>query len=194
MSTELGATHIGLNFYPPSPRCLTTAQAQDIAAALRQCPQKPVIVGVFVNMPVTDIQTLLETVDMDLAQLNGDEPDSDLLTLGDRGFRALRLRPGEETVPLMTRDTPAFLIDSRVKGEYGGTGHTADWDAAATLAANYNLFLAGGITPLNVAEAVEKVRPWGIDLASGVESTPGVKDPAKIKALMSEIQRVANTN
>lgn len=190
MAAELGATHIGLNFYPPSPRCLDVEQARAIADALRQCEPTPVIVGVFVNMPVDEVESLLDTVGMDLAQLNGDEPDSDLEQLGERGFRAARLKPGETTVPLMTRDAPAFLIDSRVKGEYGGTGHTADWDAAAKLARDHQLFLAGGIKPSNVAEAVTKVRPWGIDVASGVESAPGIKDPEKIKALVAEIQRV----
>lgn len=80
---------------------------------------------------------------------------------------------------------PAFLVDAYSTTHYGGTGHTADWAAAQPLAAQYPLFLAGGLTPENVAEAIRQVQPWGVDVASGVERAPGVKDHAKIQAFVA---------
>jgi phosphoribosylanthranilate isomerase len=87
-------------------------------------------------------------------------------------------------------DPPAFLVDASVKGAYGGTGITADWGTAAELAKQYPLLLAGGLTPENVAEAVRRVRPWGVDVASGVESVPGKKDPAKMKAFVQAVKNL----
>ncbi len=89
-------------------------------------------------------------------------------------------------------DAPAFLVDASVKGLYGGSGVTADWDGAAELAKKYPLLLAGGLTPENVAEAVGRVKPWGVDVASGVESAPGKKDPSKMKAFVQAIKRLEN--
>jgi phosphoribosylanthranilate isomerase len=81
-----------------------------------------------------------------------------------------------------------MLVDASVKGAYGGTGLTADWKSAAELAKNYPILLAGGLTPQNVAEAVRRVQPWGVDVASGVESVPGVKDPVKMKTFVQVVR------
>ena len=87
-------------------------------------------------------------------------------------------------------EAPALLIDASVVGEYGGTGVTADWTAAERLARQFPLLLAGGLTAENVAAAIERVHPWGVDSASGVESAPGKKDPAKMKAFVAEVKRI----
>jgi len=89
---------------------------------------------------------------------------------------------------MIANRNPAFLVDAAVKGVYGGSGVTADWSAAADLAKRYPLLLAGGLTPENVADAVGRVKPWGVDVASGVESTPGEKDANKMKAFVKAIR------
>ena len=102
-------------------------------------------------------------------------------------FKAFRGVPAEITG--YTRSTaPALLVDAAVKGLYGGSGVTADWSAAAQLAKQIPLLLAGGLTPENVAQAIDTVQPWGVDTASGVESAPGVKDPAKMKRFVEQVR------
>src|SRR5258706_1871356 len=107
--------------------------------------------------------------------------------LDGKGFKAFRGIP--ESVGEFTRsESPAFLVDASVKGVYGGSGVTADWNGAAELAKKYPLLLAGGLTPENVAEAVRRVKPWGVDVASGVESAPGEKDAGKMKAFVRAVR------
>ena len=98
----------------------------------------------------------------------------------------------ETDIQMIANHAPAFLVDASVKGLYGGSGVTADWSAAAELAKKYPLLLAGGLTPENVAEAVRQVRPWGVDVASGVESKPGKKDADKMFAFVRAVRRVEN--
>lgn len=191
-ATDLGATHLGLNFYAGSPRAVSFFQAQAISRAVRLRQQPPVLVGVFVNEDPSVIQAALDYAFLDLAQLSGDEPPDVFEALAGRAYRAYRLAPGEHLTPAQLRaEPPALLLDAHVKGHYGGTGHTTDWPTAATLARQYPLFLAGGLTPANVAEAIETVQPWGVDVASGVESAPGVKDLEKLTAFIAAVQRVS---
>jgi phosphoribosylanthranilate isomerase len=110
--------------------------------------------------------------------------------LDGKGFKAFRGIP--QSVDGFTRsESPAFLVDASVKGVYGGSGVTADWSGAAELAKKYQLLLAGGLTPENVAEAIRQVQPWGVDVASGVESAPGEKDPNKMKAFVAAVRSAA---
>jgi phosphoribosylanthranilate isomerase len=107
--------------------------------------------------------------------------------LDGKAFKAFRGTP--QNIDGFARgDTPALLVDASVKGLYGGSGVTADWNGAAELAKKYPLLLAGGLTPENVAEAVSRVKPWGVDVASGVESAPGEKDPSKMKAFVHAVR------
>jgi phosphoribosylanthranilate isomerase len=106
-----------------------------------------------------------------------------------KGFKAFRGIPADID-GFARSDAPAFLVDAAVKGLYGGSGVTADWDGVAKLAKKYPLLLAGGLTPENVAEAVGRVKPWGVDVASGVESAPGKKDASKMKAFVHAIKRL----
>ena len=176
---EAGADLIGFNFYPKSPRYIDVGQCRDIMSVMRKYAQIA-YVGVFVNAPVEEVRATLDTCALTLAQLHGDETPEMLEALHGRAFKAFR------GVPLgldgfVRNDAPAFLMDASVKDAYGGTGQTADWSAATELAKQYPLLLAGGLTPENVADAVQQVRPWGVDVASGVESSPGVKDRLKMR-------------
>src|SRR5690606_35214970 len=107
-----------------------------------------------------------------------------------RAFVAVRDPRGAdfEALAAFSGGAPAFLLDANAPGQFGGTGQTADWEAARPLAARWPLFLAGGLTPANVAEAIRAVGPWGVDVASGVEAAPGKKDPARMRAFVAAVR------
>jgi phosphoribosylanthranilate isomerase len=142
---------------------------------------------VFVNASVDEIRATMETCGLSLAQLHGDETVEMLEALDGKAFKAFRGIP-ENVEGFARSESPAFLVDASVKGVYGGSGVTADWNGAAELAKKYPLLLAGGLTPENVAEAVHRVKPWGVDVASGVESAPGEKDQSKMKAFVQAVR------
>ena len=191
-AAELGATHLGLNFYPPSPRCLSREQARAISSAVRELPSPPVLVGVFVNETPVAMKGILKECALDLAQLSGDEPLETLNMLRPHAYKAIRLNGSQsEDLPAAARpseipnlQSPDLLLDAHVRGSYGGTGQTTDWSRASDFARRCDLMLAGGLTPDNVAKAIRAVRPWGVDVASGVESEPGVKDAHKMAAFI----------
>jgi phosphoribosylanthranilate isomerase len=189
-AVEAGADMLGFNFYPPSPRYIDPQDCARLNAQLQvrlgENAKRIQTVGVFVNLPAEQVRVILLECGLDLAQLSGDEPRSDLLSLGDRAFKALRAAPGQSLIETsqafpVREQPPAFLVDARVAGEYGGTGELADWGAARRLAHRSPVLLAGGLRPDNVAQAVEQVAPWGVDVASGVECAPGVKDDDKMR-------------
>jgi phosphoribosylanthranilate isomerase len=195
---DAGADLLGFNFYPGSPRFVEIDRCQEITAVLRRNYPQITLVGVFVNRSMGEIRTLLELCQLHLAQLHGDETPEMLAALGECAFKAIRLSDSSvrkfENRSVFIRETanqsvsrPALLVDSTVKGLYGGSGVVADWSIAAQLAQQLPILLAGGLTPENVAEAVRQVRPWGVDVASGVESSPGVKDPVKMKAFAKAV-------
>jgi len=189
-AVDLSADMLGFNFYPPSPRHIPPEKCAEIVSALRRRSPKTLMVGVFVNPDLEEVRATLDRCQLDLAQLCGDEPASMLISLGARAFKAVRpasqaaLRAILGIFPLRVTP-PAILIDAYRPGEYGGTGQTADWTLAAGIAARLTVLLAGGLTPVNVAQAVTQVRPWGVDVASGIESSPGVKDYQKMQAFIS---------
>ncbi|HET6597295.1 MAG TPA: phosphoribosylanthranilate isomerase [Anaerolineales bacterium] len=185
---DAGADLIGFNFYPKSPRYIDVGQCRDIMAVMRKYGQL-MYVGVFVNASAEEVCATLETAALTLAQLHGDETSQMIRSLKGKSFKAFRGVP-QSVDGFARHEAPALLVDASVKGVYGGTGETADWSAAGELAQQYPLLLAGGLTPENVGEAVQRVRPWGVDVASGVESAPGVKDPAKMKAFVQAVRRV----
>ena len=184
-----GADMLGFNFYPKSPRYINIDICRDIASVLRKDYANITLVGVFVNMPGGQVDTILKDCSLDLAQLHGDEKSEMLAALGGRAFKAFRGVP--ENITGYTRSAPpALLVDAAVKGVYGGSGVVADWSAAAELSKRVPLLLAGGLTPENVAEAVRQVQPWGVDVASGVEASPGVKDAEKMAAFVAAVRQV----
>ncbi|HTP09374.1 MAG TPA: phosphoribosylanthranilate isomerase [Anaerolineae bacterium] len=194
-----GADMLGFNFYPKSPRYLSPEKAREIAARLRRSNgRRPLLVGVFVNSPLDEVRSILEIVQIDLVQLHGDESVSVVEQLNGRGFKALRPTSEEEALTqaewfaLYGPNAPMVLIDAYRKDQYGGTGHTADWTIATKLAQRYPILLAGGLTPDNVAEAIKQVRPWGVDVASGVECAPGKKDAVKMKLFVENAKQLMN--
>jgi phosphoribosylanthranilate isomerase len=200
---EAGADYLGFNFYPPSPRSILPEACAQITSVLRREYPQAQLVGVFVNMPVAQVKSILTGCGLHLAQLHGDETVEVLEEFEGRAFKAVRLSTDSFTDSRIRTDfgryaqlrggqAPVLLVDAAVKGAYGGTGVTADWSAAAELAKRYPLLLAGGLTAENVGAAVRQVRPWGVDTASGVEASPGKKDAEKMKAFVAEIQRIDN--
>jgi phosphoribosylanthranilate isomerase len=201
---EAGADLLGFNFYPPSPRSITPEKCSEITTQLvKEFPQVT-LVGVFVNMPVEQVKAILTGCSLHLAQLHGDETPEMLTALGGRAFKAVRLktdaRTGFEVEKrivefLQAREgfAPVLLVDAAVKGIYGGSGEIADWSAAAELSKRVPLLLAGGLTSENVAEAVRQVHPWGVDVASGVEASPGVKDVDKMAKFISAVRKVESS-
>ena len=184
---EAGADLIGFNFYPKSPRYIDVGRCRDIMSVMRKY-EHITYVGVFVNVPTAVICATLETLGLSLAQLHGDETPEMLNVLEGKAFKAFRGVP-EHAAGFARKAAPALLVDASVKGAYGGTGITADWNGAAELAKKYPLLLAGGLTPENVAEAVHRVKPWGVDVASGVEATPGVKDRSRMTAFVKAVRK-----
>ena len=182
---DLGADLIGFNFYPKSPRYVEVGHCRGIMSTVRKYGHVK-YVGVFVNASVAEIHATMETCGLSLAQLHGDETSKMLSALGGSAFKAFRGVPTDVN-GFARNESPALLVDASVKGVYGGSGVTADWSAAAELAKKYPLLLAGGLTPENVADAVRQVRPWGVDVASGVESEPGRKDARKMKAFVQAV-------
>jgi phosphoribosylanthranilate isomerase len=188
-ATELGADLLGFNFYSGSKRHIGMEAYRRISAELNRQKITALKVGVFVNAALEEIEATLANCGLDLAQLSGDEPASLLAALGEKAFKAIRPRGRDEaliaTRRMKMRTTPpVLLVDAHQAGAFGGTGQTADWETAAELAREYPLLLAGGLTPENVSQAVRRVRPWGVDVASGVEKAPGIKDRAKMAAFI----------
>lgn len=186
IAMDAGADLLGFNFYPKSPRYISVGQCRDIMSVMRKYGHIT-YVGVFVNASVEEIRATMDTCALTLAQLHGDESPELLHAFYGRAFKAFRGVP-ENVNGFVRESAPAFLLDASVKGAYGGTGVKADWSGAAQLARQYPLLLAGGLTPENVAEAVQRVRPWGVDVASGVESSPGVKDAHKIRTFVQAVK------
>lgn len=182
---EAGTDLIGFNFYSKSPRCISVGRCRDIMSVMRRYGHIT-YVGVFVNAPAATIRATMETLGLSLAQLHGDETSEVLSELHGKAFKAFRGIP-QSIDGFARHNAPALLVDASVKGVYGGTGVTADWNSTAELAKQYPLLLAGGLTPENVAEAVRQVRPWGVDVASGVESSAGSKDANKMKAFVHAV-------
>ncbi|MBI9049215.1 MAG: phosphoribosylanthranilate isomerase [Anaerolineaceae bacterium] len=179
-----GADMLGFNFYEKSPRCISRQTCQEIMQALPE--GKVTTVGVFVNASAEQIISIMDDCGLDLAQLSGDEDPQILASLGTRAFKGLRPADEDSLQSDLARypaheGSPAWLVDAYRPGTFGGTGHTADWQLAARLAWQFPILLAGGLRPENVADAIAQVHPWGVDVASGVEISPGVKDHLKMQ-------------
>ena len=195
-AVDAGADYLGFNFYPKSPRYITPEACARIQAELARRGAAVTSVGLFVNSPTAEVVTVLDQCGLGLAQLHGDEYPEQLTPLRGRAFKAVRNPATVSAADLaalteFSPGRPAFLVDAPAPNLYGGSGQLADWQAAARLAARYPIFLAGGLTPANVAAAVETVNPWGVDVASGVESAPGQKDHRKIKAFVANVAAIA---
>ncbi len=190
-----GADFLGFIFYPRSPRYVTPEVAGRIVATLRAERLTVLTVGVFVDALLAEIEHAMRVAGLDLVQLHGREPPELVQTLNGRAFKALRPRSGDEGradalryLPVAPADTraPQLLVDAYHPGAYGGTGQVGDWHLAHALVQQCErLLLAGGLTPDNVAQAISQVRPWGVDVSSGVEASPGRKDHGRVRAFIA---------
>jgi phosphoribosylanthranilate isomerase len=186
---DAGANSLGFNFYEKSPRQVAASDAARIRA---QLPANVEAVGVFVNAQPPDIIGLAASVRLHAAQLHGDEPPQIVTSLS-RSLRIIKAFSVELEFPLASLDKYAaafaFLFDAPHTGQYGGTGHSTDWDVARRAAQSRRIILAGGLKVGNVAAAVRIVRPYGVDVASGVESKPGKKDHGLLREFIQEVRR-----
>lgn len=186
-----GADWIGLNFHPASPRHVLPDVAAEIVAAL---PPSCTAVGLFVDRPPAEVAEMAARVGLHAVQLHGNEPPEDLLTLRHltiiRAFRLAdragvgRMESYLQRTAALGRVPDAVLVDGYVAGQQGGTGQTIDLGILDHLPRLPHLVLAGGLTPENVAPRIARVRPWMVDVASGVESSPGRKDPVLVAAFI----------
>jgi phosphoribosylanthranilate isomerase len=176
-AVDSGADFLGLNFHPASPRYVDEDTAAAIAAAVTDAH----LVGVFVDAPRSDMERLAERLALWAVQLHGDEGPAAYHGLDTRTIKAIRARPGEDLAArAATYDTDYLLIDTFVADRPGGTGVALDPARAQGLTSD-RLFVAGGLRPETVAEAVRLLRPFAVDVSSGVESAPGIKDHGKIE-------------
>jgi phosphoribosylanthranilate isomerase len=189
-AADAGADAIGLVFWPKSPRAVDLDAARRIAAAV---PPAVVRVGVFVDAPADAIAQAVDAVGLDLVQLHGAEPPAILDVLPRRAWKALRVGAGFAAAELAPWSRAAgVLLDARVEGMPGGSGRSFDWAVAASLRERVGfLVLAGGLDAENVGRAVVTVRPDGVDVSTGVESAPGRKDPARVRAFVQAARAAA---
>jgi len=191
LSADLGAHAIGLNFYETSPRCITPFNAAEL---IRRLPLFVAPVGIFVNWAASPVVALCKALGLSAAQLHGDESPQVVDAVARRVpvIKALRLGQGSERFDFSSfRSASVFLLDSALSGHYGGSGTTGNWHIARTAAQTQRIILAGGLTPENVGEAIRIVRPYAVDVASGVEARPGKKDPVKLRAFFDEVSRAS---
>jgi phosphoribosylanthranilate isomerase len=184
-AVEQGATAIGFVFWPRSPRAVTAAQAAEISSRL---PLHVMRVGVFVDEPVSGIRETVEQVGLTAVQLHGDEPPAYADVLDWPVLRAVSVADLMHASELWAPGT-ALLVDNIDPVRRGGTGTSIDWSRAAAIAHTRKVVLAGGLTPENVASAIHAVHPFGVDVSSGVEAAPGVKDFGKVSRFVTYARR-----
>ena len=192
-AADAGASLLGFVFVPGVRRQVSVERARDVIRRTRElcgadCPR---IVGLFANQPLAEVNAVIRTCGLDFAQLCGDEPPNYWDNVDAWVMRQVKV---DDSLPRKTAISTALneieevtnrlhltLLDKSLKGALGGTGHTFDWGIASEIARRHPVFLAGGLAPENVRQAINTVRPWGVDVSTGVE-TDGVKDTAKIAA------------
>jgi phosphoribosylanthranilate isomerase len=188
LASSLGACAIGMVFWPGSPRVVDRARAREIVLAM---PPFIASVGVFVNQPIDEVLATAEVVGLTAIQLHGDETAASYVALPRRVIKAVAVHgPSVESEVAAVPPSAVVLLDAHDPVRRGGTGRTIDWTFAASIARRRPVILSGGLTPQNVADAVRDVDPYAVDVSSGVESSPGQKDPAKLRALFAALQEL----
>ena len=174
-----GADALGFMFYASSPRFVSEKTAAEIIRALPPFVAK---VGVFVNAGIETVRRTQEVCGLDTLQFHGDEPPGFCWQFQAKIIKAFRVREEKSLQEMAAYESEAWLLDAFVPGKLGGTGERFNWELARQAAAlNQRIILAGGLTPENVSDAIRQVRPYGVDVSSGVEAAPGKKDHAKIR-------------
>ncbi|MEA2563995.1 MAG: phosphoribosylanthranilate isomerase [Acidobacteriota bacterium] len=182
MAVEMGADFLGLNFYPRSPRYVEVGRAREIASAVRGSGVR--LVGVFVNRPAGEVEEIESEVGLDLLQLSGDETPEEAAPFASRAIKAFRGTDGTAG----WADAWAWLFDAPHGSLYGGTGMAWNFQAIAGIAGERRVFVAGGLGPDNVRQAIEASRAFAVDVCSRVESAPGIKDPELLRRLFQEVR------
>jgi phosphoribosylanthranilate isomerase len=180
-AVDEGATALGFVFWPRSPRYVAPDRAAEIIAEL---PAEVLAVGVFVNEPVDGIRRIAAEARLSAVQLHGDEPPAYADALAWPILRAVTLETAPDAAALWASET-TLLLDAADPERRGGTGITIDWPRAATVARERRVVLAGGLTPGTVSQAIATVQPYGVDVSSGVEASPGVKDFTKVAEFLA---------
>jgi len=187
VAIEAGADALGFVFCEASPRCLSSQAAAEIIAELPPLISK---VGLFVNASEKWIRQVMQETGIDTLQLHGDEPPEFCTLFSLKTIKAFRCRDAHSLELMPAYKTDAWLLDSYVPGKLGGTGERFNWDLAVQARILFpRIILAGGLRATNVAEAVRRVRPYAVDVSSGVESAPGKKDAAKVRAFVEAAKR-----
>jgi phosphoribosylanthranilate isomerase len=186
LASRLGADALGFNFWPGSKRHVSAAAARQIIARL---PPFVTPVGVFVNQPEGEMRAIAAETGIQVFQLHGDEPPGLCSRLPLPVVKAVPVDQVSTLSKLLSYEVQAFLLDTPSRG-YGGTGRPFDWSLAEGVSEAAPVILAGGLTPENVADAVRAVRPWAVDVASGVESSPGVKDADRMLRFVTAVREV----
>jgi phosphoribosylanthranilate isomerase len=189
-AVDAGAHALGFMFFENSKRNISAELAGDI---IRQLPPFVSKVGVFVNAPENFVRDVIQSAGIDTLQFHGEEPPEFCAQFGLKVVKAFRIRDRESLQQCLRYRNHAWLLDSYVEGALGGTGVAFNWDVAAEATKHSRMvILAGGLKVETVAEAVRKVRPFGVDVSSGVESAPGRKDHAKIRAFIAAARAAAD--
>jgi len=187
-AAELGAEFLGFNFWPQSPRAIRPDHAQKVIAELKAGIK---IAGVFVNQPLEQVNEIAKSLRLDFVQLHGDESQQYCRQVKAPVIKALRLGSEQDLAPIDSYTEVLWLIDSRTKS-FGGSGIRPDWGLAKKARDRIGqIILAGGLTPANVQAAIKAVSPWAVDVASGAESSPGIKDQDKLKKFFQAVKNAA---
>jgi len=189
LAASLDAWAIGFILWPGSKRAADPGVAAGIARTMRRRLE---LVGVFVNPTLDEVVHAAEGIGLTHVQLHGDEGPAFCTAVaertGARVIKAVRVASGADIQAAARFHSDLLLLDAAVEGAWGGTGETFDWALAAQRHSHLPLILSGGLTPENVADGIAAVHPWAVDVASGVEAGPGIKDPAKVEAFMAAVQ------
>jgi phosphoribosylanthranilate isomerase len=189
-AVDCGADALGFVFFAGSPRAVTEKRARAIIAAL---PPLVTVVGLFVNEDPGIVRRIADHCGLDVIQYHGDESPETVGLSPRRAIRALRVRNDAFLQEMEEYPSSGLLLDAWVAGTFGGTGVQCNWTIAAKMAKKRAVILAGGLTPENIAEAIQTVHPYGVDVCSGVESSPGRKDHQKVAAFIRAARIAAET-
>jgi phosphoribosylanthranilate isomerase len=185
-AVQAGADALGLMFFPASPRFISLEKARDISRGL---PPYVMRTGVFADPDPSEVFAAIQLCQLNLLQFHGAETPEFCLQFGVMSMKAFRIQKADSLLPMSAYHTDAFLLDSHVAGQQGGTGTTFNWDLALEAKKfGQPIFLAGGLTAQNVAAAVRKVQPFGVDVSSGVEHAPGKKDTTKMRDFIAAVR------